>query len=163
MIETRKTLGETLMMKHLSPATVIVFASTIVHAATSDGMVITQSHHGVTETTERAVTAIKSRGLKVIARIDHAAGAAKAGLALRPTRLLQFGNPKVGTPLMHCRRTVAIDLPQKLLIWEDEQGVTRVAYNAPDWHSARHGLGNCAGVLKKVQGALSGIAAAATE
>ena len=79
------------------------------------------------------------------------------------TVLLLFGNPKVGTPLMHCSPTVAIDLPQKRLIWEDKGGVTRVGYNAPVWLDARHGLGDCAKVLDKGETALSSITAAATE
>lgn len=150
------------MMKYLLSGAVLAVASTAACAATTDGMVITESRSDVVQTTDRAVAAIKARGLKLFARIDHAAGARKVGLKLRPTVLLLFGNPKVGTPLMQCNQTVAIDLPQKLLIWEGKHGVTHVAYNAPAWLNARHGLADCTKVLGKVSKALSGIAAAAT-
>ncbi len=130
--------------------------------ARDNGLVIRDVKGSVAATVERAKLAIDKRGLKVIAHLNHAAGAAKAGLSLPPTQLLIFGNPKVGTPLMKCNRTVAIDLPQKLLIWEDSRG-THLAYNSPEYLRKRHGLDECAGVLKKVNGALAGIAAEAAE
>ncbi|MFB1486810.1 MULTISPECIES: DUF302 domain-containing protein [unclassified Thiocapsa] len=129
----------------------------------SNGLVATTSPHGVAETTDRAAAAIAERGLGVFARIDHAAGATKAGLELPPTELLIFGNPTAGTRLMHCNATVAIDLPLKLLIWEGTDGVTQVAYNAPAWLDTRHGLGECAAVLGNIDKVLAEIAAAAVK
>ncbi|MGA7982417.1 MAG: DUF302 domain-containing protein [Chromatiaceae bacterium] len=150
------------MLRRGFMATALVIAALPLHAAPGDGMVVTESPYSVEETTDRAVAAIDARGLKVMARIDHAAGAQAAGLELRPTDLLIFGNPKVGTPLMRCSQTVAIDLPQKLLVWEDVGGTTRIAYNDPAWLDARHDLGDCSKVLDKVNAALKGIAAAAS-
>ncbi|EGV19068.1 DUF302 domain-containing protein [Thiocapsa marina] len=141
----------------------LILIATAASALGSDGLVVSTSPHGVAETADRAESAITERGLGVFARIDHAAGARKAELELPPTELLIFGNPKAGTRLMQCSATVAIDLPLKLLIWEGADGVTQVAYNAPVWLDARHGLGDCAAVLENVEKMLSEIAAAAAE
>ncbi len=127
------------------------------------GLVNVESAHDVAGTTDRLVRALESKGLTVFARIDHTAGAQKAGLSLAPTELVIFGNPKVGTPLMHCNRTVGIDLPQKALIWEDDSGVTRLTYNDPAYLSDRHGLAACAEVTEKVRDVLSNFSAAATK
>jgi uncharacterized protein (DUF302 family) len=90
----------------------------------------------------------------VFKRIDHAAGAQKVGKTLRPTELVIFGNPKVGTPLMLCSQSVAIDLPQKALIWQDEAGQVWISYNDPQYLALRHNIRGCDKVLKKVAGAL---------
>ena len=100
--------------------------------------------------------------MNVFGRINHAAGAEKAGLTLAPTELVIFGNPKVGTPLMNCERTIAIDLPQKALIWEDEGGDVWLAYNDPAELAKRHDLKGCEAVIEKVAGALANFAKAAT-
>ena len=106
-----------------------------------DGLVTIRSAHSVPETIDRLADAITARGLNVFARIDHAAGAAGAGLELRPTLLLIFGNPRGGTPLMQDRQTAGIDLPVKALAWEDADGAVWLTYNAAQWLAARHGLG----------------------
>ena len=81
---------------------------------------------------------------------------------LRPTEVFIFGNPKAGTPLMQCKQTIAIDLPQKMLLYEDEQGKTWVVYNDPAYLAERHGLGDCAAkVVKKITGILAAVASAA--
>jgi uncharacterized protein (DUF302 family) len=90
---------------------------------------------------DRLEAEIKAKGLTVFARIDHAAGAAQAGLALRPTEVLIFGNAKGGTPLMQSSQTAGIDLPLKCLVWQDEAGKTWLSYNDPGWIAKRHGLG----------------------
>jgi uncharacterized protein (DUF302 family) len=79
--------------------------------------------------------------MTVFTRIDHAAGAAEAGLTLRPTELLIFGNAKGGTPLMQSNQTIGIDLPLKALVWQDASGKTWLSYNDPGWLAKRHGLG----------------------
>ena len=76
-----------------------------------------------------------------MARIDHAAAAAAVGMELRPTEVLIFGNPQAGTPLMQAVQTIGIDLPLKSLVWQDEAGLTWLAYNDPQWLAQRHGLG----------------------
>ena len=88
----------------------------------------------------RLEAAVAQRGLAVFARIDFAADAAAAGLVLQPTRLLLFGNPRAGTPLMVAARTVALDLPLKILVWEADDGVVWVGYNTPEYLVERHGV-----------------------
>ncbi|MGB5615395.1 MAG: DUF302 domain-containing protein [Desulfobacterales bacterium] len=132
-------------------------------AAADSGLVNVKSTHSVKDTADRLEKALETKGMTVFIRIDHAAGAKKVGLALPPTELVIFGNPKVGTPLMQCSRSVAIDLPQKALIWEDDQGQVWLTYNDPAYLAGRHAITGCEAVLEKVGGALRNFAAAATK
>ncbi|MDG4881401.1 DUF302 domain-containing protein [Mesorhizobium sp. WSM4884] len=109
---------------------------------TNDGLVSVESRFGVAETIDRLVDTITCAGLRVFARIDHAAGAHEIGAALRPTELLIFGHPKGGTPLMQDRQLAGIDLPVKALAWEDAQGKVWLSYNEAQWLAERHGLGD---------------------
>ncbi len=127
----------------------------------AEGMVTVESSHSVKDTVDKLETVLKSKGMKVFARIDHAAGAASVDMQIRPTEVLLFGNPKVGTPLMICNQSVAIDLPQKMLVWEAEDGKVYLGYNDPAHLKARHSLEGCDEVLGKVSGALGNFAAAA--
>jgi uncharacterized protein (DUF302 family) len=105
---------------------------------------------------------VKARGMTVFARIDHAAGAAGAGLSLRPTELLIFGNAKAGTPLMQTVQTTGIDLPLKALVWEDASGATWLSYNDPAWLAQRHGVaGETETVIGMMSKALDAVAQAA--
>ena len=106
-----------------------------------NGVVTLQSRFSVRETVDRLAQKVTSLGLIVFARIDHMAGAAQAGLALRPTELLIFGNPNGGAPLMQDRQIAGIDLPVKALAYEDTDGKTWLAYNDAIWIAKRHGLG----------------------
>ncbi len=128
----------------------------------SEGMVKVRSAHSVSDTADRLEQALLSKGMKVFQRIDHAAGAQSGGKSLRPTQLLIFGNPKVGTPLMLCSQSIAIDLPQKALIWEDAGGAVWLAYNDPAFLKLRHGTRGCDEVFGKVSKALGNFAKAAT-
>jgi uncharacterized protein (DUF302 family) len=101
--------------------------------------------------------------MNVFLRINHTEGARKVGQELRPTELVIFGNPKVGTPLMQCGQTAAIDPPQKALIWQDENGQVWLAYNDPQYKATRHGIDGCKTVLNKVKNALKNFAKAATQ
>jgi uncharacterized protein (DUF302 family) len=92
-------------------------------------------------TADRLEAEVKAKGLTLFARIDHAAGASAAGLQLRPTEVLIFGNAKGGTPLMQAAQTMGIDLPLKALVWQDEAGDTFLSYNDPGWLAKRHNLG----------------------
>jgi uncharacterized protein (DUF302 family) len=103
------------------------------------GLVIQPSAFGPKETMDRLVAAVGRRGAAVLARIDHAAAAARVGLELRPTEVVIFGNATAGTPLMQQAQTIAIDLPLKALVWQDEQGRTLLAYNDLRWLAGRHG------------------------
>jgi uncharacterized protein (DUF302 family) len=104
-----------------------------------DGLVTVPSNHDVKATIDRFENDMKSKGMTIFARIDHAAGAKAAGLSLRPTELLIFGNAKAGTPLMQAHQTLGIDLPLKVLGWEDAAGKVWLSYNDPGWLAARHG------------------------
>ena len=128
----------------------------------ADGLVTVKSSYGSDETMARLESQVRAKGLTVFADIDHQAGAVAAGLALRPTRLLIFGNAKGGTPLMQSVQTAGIDLPLKVLVWQDLEGITWLSYNAPDWLAGRHGVGSPAdAAVEKMSAALSEIAKAA--
>lgn len=104
---------------------------------------------------------VKKKGFTVFARVDHAAGASKVGETLRPTQLLIFGNPKVGTALLTSNQSVGLDLPIKVLVWEDGEGTVWLAYNDPAYIAARHGIEDKDAVVSKMTGALKGITDAA--
>ena len=123
-----------------------------------NGLITVASSFSVRETVERLVSFATSHGLTVFARIDHADGAAKAGLPLRPTELVIFGHAKGGTPLMADRQTAGIDLPLKALAWEDADGKVWLTCNDAAWIAQRHGLGPAS--AKAVQAMAAGIAAA---
>lgn len=135
----------------------------ITFAGAENGLVIVKSAHGVRDTADRLEKALSRKGMTIFNRIDHAGGAERVGIQLPPTELIIFGNPKVGSPLMACGRTVGIDLPQKALVWEDEGGQTWLAYNDPAFLATRHDITGCEEVLKKVGAALKNFAAAATQ
>ena len=125
------------------------------------GIVAQESPYSVGETADRLAAQIEQRGLTLFARVDHEAGARSVDLDLRPTQLIIFGNPQVGTPLMQCTQSVAIDLPQKALIWEDETGQVWLGYNDPSYLMDRHTLTGCETVIERIEGALSGLTSSA--
>ncbi len=127
------------------------------------GLINVKSFHDVKNTADRLEKVLNAKGMTVFSRIDHTEGARRVGEKLRPTELVIFGNPKVGTPLMQCGQTMAIDLPQKALIWQDETGQVWLTYNDPLYLAKRHGIDDCKAVLDKVQNALKNFAQAATQ
>jgi uncharacterized protein (DUF302 family) len=129
----------------------------------ADGLTTLSSSHGPKDTMDRLAAEITARGMTIFARVDHAAGAAEAGLSLRPTELLIFGNAKGGTPLMQSDQTIGIDLPLKALVWQDASGRTWLSYNDPGWLAKRHGLGaEVDPAVKAMAAALNAIATKAT-
>ncbi len=129
----------------------------------TDGLISLRSVFGPADTLARLETAIQAKGLTVFARIDHAKGAAEAGLTLRPTLLVIFGNARGGTPLMQAAQTAGIDLPLKALIWQDAAQVTWLSYNDPHWIAVRHGLAAASDkTVQALTGVLAALAAAAT-
>jgi uncharacterized protein (DUF302 family) len=106
---------------------------------------------------DRLEAEIRAQGMTVFARIDHAAGASEVGLKLAPTELIIFGNARGGTPLMQSAQTVGIDLPLKVLVWEDTAGKTWLSYNEPSWIAQRHSVTNAEQVVSKMAAALSAI------
>lgn len=131
-------------------------------AIADNGMVNIKSTHDVKTTTDRLEKALKAKGMTIFNRIDHAAGAKKIGRVLRGTQLVIFGNPKVGTPLMQCSQSAAIDLPQKALVWEDDAGQVWFSYNNPTYLKDRHIIKGCDEVIGKISKALGNFAKMAT-
>jgi len=116
----------------------------------------------VAEAADRLEAVLEEKGMTVFARVDHAAGARKVGVELRPAVLVIFGNPKVGSKLMKDALETGVDLPMKMLFWEDAEGRRWASYNAPAYLARRHGLGpESASVLEKVNRALAKLARAA--
>jgi uncharacterized protein (DUF302 family) len=129
----------------------------------ANGLITVASVFGPEETMKRLEAEVQAKGMTVFARVDHAAGAAEAGLLLRPTDLLIFGAAKGGTPLMQAAQTIGIDLPLKALVWQDEAGKTFLSYNDPVYLTQRHGLADQVdSVVNAMTGALEVIAAKAT-
>jgi uncharacterized protein (DUF302 family)/uncharacterized membrane protein YidH (DUF202 family) len=106
----------------------------------SKGIIDWTSNHSVEQTVERLKNILQSKGVTLFALVDHSGEAEKAGMKMRPTKLLIFGSPKAGTPLMLAAPSIAIDLPLKILVWEDAQGKVWVSYNSPEYLKDRHGL-----------------------
>jgi uncharacterized protein (DUF302 family) len=131
--------------------------------ATVPGAVISiPSLHDFATTLARLEAAIEEAGLTLVVAIDHAANAEAAGHTLRPTTVLVFGNPEAGTPLMQAARTLALDLPQRMLVWEDEAGVVFVTWRDPVLTAAQHGLAADEGALPDISSLLPLLAEVAT-
>jgi uncharacterized protein (DUF302 family) len=130
----------------------------------ADGLTTIPSSFGPKETMDRLEAEIKTRGMTVFARIDHAAGATAVGLSLRPTELLIFGSAKAGTPLMQANQAIGIDLPLKALVLEDAAGKVWLSYNDPRRLAQRHGLGTSATqTIDAMAAALDAVATRATK
>ena len=147
-------------MKYLFYACIVCVFSAPVSAA--DGLIAVKSAHSAAETGTRLVAAIEARKLTLFARVDHAAGAKKIDKSLRPTEVFIFGNPNGGTPLMECAQSMGIDLPLKMLVWQEADGSVMLGYNDPAWLAKRHGA-TCeqpvAGISKALDGIAKGVAA----
>ena len=120
-----------------------------------DSMIVKLSANNVTQTMDRLEKILKSKGVTVFLRLDHAKGAKKVGKNLRPTQVLMFGNPKLGTPLMMSNQTMGIDLPLKAVAWEDASGKVWLGYNKPSYLSERHQVNDKAPVIAKMTNVLN--------
>jgi uncharacterized protein (DUF302 family) len=127
-----------------------------------EGLAQIESDFTVEVTADRLEELLQEKGLTLFNRIDHAANAALVEQTLRPTELLIFGNPQAGTALMQCDQTVGLDLPLKVLIWQDTAGQVWLGYNRPGHLMERYDLQDCGGVLDTIDAALEGLATAAT-
>lgn len=141
--------------------TACCFTGTIVQAA--EGLVMKTSNHSVQETMNRFEKIVKEKGFTIVARVNHAEAAKKSGSTLRPTELLIFGNPVLGTKLMQSKQTAGIDLPLKVLIWENEDGAVTLSYNDPKWLQKRHGIKDRDNVFAKMAGAMNTFSDAAVK
>ncbi|MGC2696426.1 MAG: DUF302 domain-containing protein [Candidatus Angelobacter sp.] len=106
----------------------------------NNGIITRPSNHSVDETVAKLKAILQEKGIKLFCLVDHSGEAAKIGITMPPTRLLIFGNPKAGTPLMLATPTTAIDLPLKILVWQDSAGKNWVSYNSPEYLKERHGF-----------------------
>jgi uncharacterized protein (DUF302 family) len=150
----------TTSMKH-NIALILAFLLLPELSIASEGIIRLQSTYSVSETIDRLEEILKKKGFTIIARVNHGAAAAKVGVNLRETELIIFGNPGVGSPLMACEQSVAIDLPQKALATSDTDGKVWLSYNDPAFLKHRHELEGCDAVLNKISGALGKLAGAA--
>tara|TARA_R110000851_G_scaffold4900_3_gene20514 strand:- start:235585 stop:236037 length:453 start_codon:yes stop_codon:yes gene_type:complete len=148
------------MIKNISLAVAVLFAST--HAYALESLITVESHYSAKETADRFETIIKDKRFTVFSRIDHKKNAAAVNLALRPTEVIIFGNPNIGTQLMQCNQLVAIDLPQKVLISEDVDNKVWLSYNNPKYIKLRHRIADCDKVINKISAALNTLSIAAT-
>lgn len=123
-------------------------------AYANNGIITKKSTNSVGATLDCLEKTLKAKGLTVFARVNHTAGAKKVGLSMRPTELLVFGNPKMGTPLMNSNQTMGLDLPMKALAWEDAKGQVWVSYNDPAYLANRHTVTDHPAIIKKMTGAL---------
>jgi uncharacterized protein (DUF302 family) len=104
------------------------------------GIIDERSQHSVEQTVERLIALLHAEGVTLFALVDHSGEAARIGMTMRSTKLLIFGNPKAGTPLMLAAPSVALDLPLKILVWQDAQGSVSLSYNSPAYLKDRHGV-----------------------
>ena len=141
---------------------VILLLSAIAATPQGDNLVRVRSTRDFTQTVTALDSAIAGANLKLFARVDHAAGARGVNLELRPTTVFIFGNPQVGTRLMHCQQTIAIDLPLRILAWEDSAKAVFVAYEPPSRLAERHNVQGCQDVIARITTALEALTATAT-
>jgi uncharacterized protein (DUF302 family) len=146
-------------MRTVAAALLLLLSAT---SAFSENLVALESKYDVKETLDRLAAELDKRGIKVAARIDHAAGAKAVGLELPPTEVLMFGNPKLGTPLMQSAPAIGIDLPMKVLAWQDKAGKVWIGYTAPEALKARHGISDRDELFKSMAAALDGLAKSAS-
>jgi uncharacterized protein (DUF302 family) len=132
-----------------------------VPARAADELTIKPSTHPVKETLDRLTAALKDKGITPTARVDHAAAAKAVGLELPPTEVLLFGNPRLGTPLMQASRHIAIELPMKVLVWEDNTGKVWIGYTAPETLKARYRIEGRDDALKTMAGVLEALTSTA--
>jgi uncharacterized protein (DUF302 family) len=142
--------------------TLLVALVVMTTSASAQSITTLESKFAVKETGDRLAAELDKRGIKVAARIDHAAGAKAAGLDMPPTEVIMFGNPKLGTPLMLAQPSVAIELPMKMLIWQDKAGKVWIGYTPPLALKDRHQIAGQDEPLKTMTGVLDGLAKAAS-
>lgn len=140
---------------------ILLTSAAVQPALGANGINELRSPYSVKETVIRLKTELRIKGMKIFDVIDHQRGAKEAGLKMRPSTLVIFGNPKVGTHLMACSETVALDLPMKMLVYQDGRAQTRVAWNDVDYLVERHNIRNCP-VTEKIRKALAHFASTAT-
>ncbi len=149
------------MLKRMSIVLLATLASFSLMA--TESMIRMESQHSVKDIADKFVANAKEKGFNVFTRINHQRNAEKVDMGLKPTEVIVFGNPKAGTPLILCAQEVAIDLPQKVLVYENMSGQTWLVYNNPYYLKERHNMVGCDEILDKVAAALKNLASVAVE
>lgn len=149
-------------MKRLIVLISLIALVPIMSTAAENGIVNKKSHFSVKVTLDRLENALRKKGITIVTRWSHHTGAKKAGIPLRPTELLIFGNPKLGSHFFTSQQTAGIDLPMKALAWKDEKGQVWLTYNDPTYIANRHGIDNRPAIVKKMTGALNKLSNVAT-
>jgi uncharacterized protein (DUF302 family) len=138
-------------------AIAVAAASMMAAAHAADDLVVKKSSRSVAQTMDRFEAALKEKNIVVAARWDHAAKGQAVGMPLKPTQVIIFGNPQLGTPLMQSNPKVGLDLPLKVLVWEDHQGAVWIGYAAPQALAARYDIKDRDEVVGKITKALDGL------
>jgi len=152
-------------LKNVLSGLILITLAIGAHATStnSDGLIRVKSNNSVTTTIDKLQAALEKKGMTIFKRVDHTAGGKKVGINIRPTELLIFGNPKIGTKLMQCSQTAAIDLPQKALAFQDASGQVWLTYNDPFYMANRHHTKGCEKIVKKISHVLANFSKIATE
>lgn len=152
------------MLRYLMISALTLMVVVTSHSATaSESLVVKTSAHNAQTTMDRFEAIVQKKGLKVFARIDHAGGAKAVGQELSPTEVLIFGSPKLGTPLIQNARTFGLDLPLKVLVWQEADGLGRLGYTLPANLAARHSATGVDKVIAKMTKALDAMTSAAAQ
>lgn len=155
---------ETKVMKKILATLILgLLVASTANAGGNKGLVVKKSDFSVKETLDRLEGVLKKKGITIVTRWSHDAGAKKVGIELRPTELLIFGNPKLGSHMFTSNQTAGIDLPMKALAWKDAKGQVWLAYNDPQYIADRHHIKNRAETVKKMSGALKKLTDKATK
>ena len=150
MIKTKEKF-----MKHILVLLSLVAFIPAMSMASDKGLVNKKSHFSVKVTLDRLENVLRKKGITIVTRWSHHSGAKKAGIPLRPTELLIFGNPKMGSHFFTSNQSAGIDLPMKALAWKDKKGQVWLTYNDPTYIANRHGIDNRPAIVKKMTGALN--------
>ena len=149
-------------MKHLLVLISLMALAPTMSVASDNGLISKKSHFSVKVTLDRLENVLRKKGITIVTRWSHDGGAKKAGIPLRPTELLIFGNPKLGSHFFTSKQTAGIDLPMKALAWKDKNGQVWLTYNDPTYIANRHSIDNRPKIVKKMIGALNKLTNVAT-
>jgi uncharacterized protein (DUF302 family) len=145
------------MMRKCVFYVIVLLLSFVASQTNIEGLISVPSPYSVTETIDRVVETVEAKGFTIIARVDHAAAASKVDMELAPTELLIFGNPKGGTPLMQCQQVLGLELPLKVLAWEQAPNEVMLSYTDPAFLATRYQVTECDEVIATISKALEGI------
>ncbi|MDH5648269.1 MAG: DUF302 domain-containing protein [Gammaproteobacteria bacterium] len=141
-------------MKYIGVLLVLISLVVPVSHAGQSGLIVKKSEYSTEKTIKRLKAVLAQKGIRVFAHVNHFENAASVGLKIRPTELLIFGNPKLGTPLIKSNPAAGLDLPMKVLVWQDEKGQTWLVYNDPAYIAKRHGISDQGEAVAKMSQAL---------